>query len=117
MSATVVVLISVKGGSGSSTLSVGLAEALQRKGPVTLVDGDVIGRRNIAVLTDSIRALDSMRHSENVSTARAGGALTVVELSPSFDAGFTIKMTDVEVLARGVCDSARYVILDANQPF
>jgi pilus assembly protein CpaF len=117
MSATVVVLISVKGGSGSSTISVALAEALQCKGQVTLVDGDVLGRRNIAVLTDSIRALDSMRHSENVSTARAGGALTVVELSPSFDAGFSIKMTDVEVLARGVCDSARYVILDANQPF
>jgi pilus assembly protein CpaF len=117
MSATVVVLISVKGGSGSSTIAVALAEALQRKGPVTLVDGDVMGRRNIAVLTDSIRALDSMRQTENVSTARAAGALTVVELSPSFDAGFTIKMADIEVLARGVCDSARYVILDANQPF
>jgi pilus assembly protein CpaF len=117
MSATVVVLISVKGGSGSSTISVALAEALQRKGSVTLVDGDVMGRRNVAVLTDSVRALDSMRHSENVSVARASGALTVVELSPSFDAGFSIKMADVEVLAHGVCDSSRYVILDANQPF
>jgi pilus assembly protein CpaF len=117
MNATVVVVISVKGGSGSSTLSVALAEALQRKGPVTLVDGDVMGRRNIAVLTDSVRALDAMRESENVSVARAAGALTVVEMSPSFDAGFTIKMADVEVLARGICDSARYVILDANQPF
>jgi pilus assembly protein CpaF len=117
MSATVVVLISVKGGSGSSTISVALAEALQRKGSVTLVDGDVMGRRNVAVLTDSVRALDSMRHGENVSVARASGALTVVELSPSFDAGFSIKMADVEVLAHGVCDSSRYVILDANQPF
>jgi pilus assembly protein CpaF len=117
MSATVVVLISVKGGSGSSTISVALAEALQRKGSVTLVDGDVMGRRNVAVLTDSVRALDSMRHGENVSVARASGALTVVELSPSFDAGFSVKMADVEVLAHGVCDSSRYVILDANQPF
>jgi pilus assembly protein CpaF len=117
MSATVVVLISVKGGSGSSTISVALAEALQRKGSVTLVDGDVMGRRNVAVLTDSVRALDSMRHGENVSVARASGALTVVELSPSFDAGFSVKMADVEVLAHGVCDSSRYVVLDANQPF
>src|SRR5450755_1710191 len=98
MNATVVVLISVKGGSGASTLSVALADGLQRKGPVTLVDGDVMGRRNIAVLTDSIRALDAMRESENVSVARAAGQLTIVEMSPSFDAGFTIKMADVEVL-------------------
>ncbi len=117
MSATVVVLISVKGGSGASTLAVSLSEALQRKGPVTLVDGDVMGRRNIAVLTDSVRALDAMRTSENVSVARPAAGLTIVEMSPSFDAGFTIKMSDVEVLARGICDESRYVILDANQPF
>jgi Flp pilus assembly CpaF family ATPase len=117
MNATVVVFISVKGGSGSSTLAVSVADALQRKGPVTLVDGDVMGRRNIAVLTDSIRALDAMRETENVSVARASGNLTVVEMSPSFDAGFTIKMSEVEVLATGICDSARYVVLDANQPF
>jgi Flp pilus assembly CpaF family ATPase/MinD superfamily P-loop ATPase len=117
MNATVVVLISAKGGSGASTLSVGLAEGLQRKGEVTLVDGDVMGRRNIAVLTDSIRALDSMRESENVSVARAARQLTIVEMSPSFDAGFTIKMADVEVLAVSVCEAARFVVLDANQPF
>jgi len=117
MSATVIVFISAKGGSGSSTICVGLADALQRKGAVALVDGDVIGRRNIAVLTDSIRALDAMREGPNVSVARAAGALTVVEMSPSFDAGFTIKMSDVEVLAGGICEAARYVVLDANQPF
>ena len=117
MKATVVVFISVKGGSGSSTLAVGVAEALARKNAVTLVDGDVMGRRNIAVLTDSIRSLDAMRDTENVSVARAAGGLTVVEMSPSFDAGFTIKMSEVEKLAVGICDSARYVILDANQPF
>jgi pilus assembly protein CpaF len=117
MSATVVVVISVKGGSGASTISVALADALQRKGAATLVDGDVMGRRNIAVLTDSVRALDAMRTSENVSVARASGALTIVEMSPSFDAGFTIKMADVEVLARAICDESRFVIVDANQPF
>jgi pilus assembly protein CpaF len=117
MNATVVVFISVKGGSGASTLSVAVADALQKKDPVTLVDGDVMGRRNIAILTDSIRALDAMRETENVSVARASGALTVVEMSPTFDAGFTIKMTAIEILARGVCDSARYVVVDANQPF
>jgi pilus assembly protein CpaF len=117
MSATVIVLISVKGGSGASTISVSLADALQRKGPVTLVDGDVMGRRNIAVLTDSIRPLDAMRQGENFSVARVAGSLTVVEMSPSFDAGFTIKMAEVEPLARGICEESRYVILDANQPF
>ncbi len=117
MNATVVLLINAKGGSGSTTLAVGVADALQRKGIVTLVDGDVIGRRNVAVLTDSIRALDAMREGDNVAVARTKGGLSIVEMSPSFDAGFTIKMADIEVLARSICDASRYVVVDANQPF
>src|SRR5271154_3958451 len=111
MSATVLVFINAKGGSGSTTISLALAEALQRKGSVTLIDGDITGRRSIAVLTDSIRAVDEARQGPNIAVARTASALTVVELTPSFDAGFTIKMQEIEPVAASICDSATHVIL------
>ncbi len=117
MSATIVALINAKGGSGATTIAIEVARAMRRGGKdVALVDGDLSGRRNVAVLLDAVRAFDSERATTPYSTIRREG-LTAVELTDNLDNSFMLRSEDVEAIA-DVLDAQNDVVLfDAPTPF
>ena len=118
MSASTFILIGAKGGSGATTLSIELARAIRRRQPVTLIDADFSGRRSMAVLLDCVRTLDAARPEGNVSVANVAGGLTTVEMAPSIQAAFTIKVENIEDLASTLSGNpGTSIVVDAPQPF
>jgi pilus assembly protein CpaF len=115
MSAPSFAFISAKGGSGATTICAELARAMRSDRSVVVVDGDLSGRRNMAILFDVVRTLDASRESAALGVAQASG-LTVVELAPSYDAAFTINFDDVERLVASFGD-AGCILADVPIPF
>ncbi|TAM56272.1 hypothetical protein EPN52_14235 [bacterium] len=116
MSAALFVVTGVKGGCGSTTLALELAQAIQRRGGrVALVDADLQGRRSVAVLLDAVRKLDDARVESDVPAVSSHG-ITVVELARNLDGGYALRAEHVESAMRALNDHAA-VIVDAPQPF
>ncbi|HKU67733.1 MAG TPA: ATPase, T2SS/T4P/T4SS family [Candidatus Baltobacteraceae bacterium] len=109
--------IGAKGGAGTSTLCVELAKALRDETNVTLVDADFSGRRSLAILLDGVRYLDAAReHSAtHIAQARVNG-MSLVELSESYEAGFTANVQDIEALAASL-NKPGTVLADIPLPF
>ncbi|HEX3468000.1 MAG TPA: ATPase, T2SS/T4P/T4SS family [Candidatus Elarobacter sp.] len=116
MSANVAIVIGAKGGAGATTLCVDAVTRLSKNADVALVDGDLVARRAVAVLLDKVRALDAARATPNMASID-DGRLTIVELTATFDGGFTIKPTDVAAMAEDLSARKSIVIVDAPQPF
>jgi len=110
-------MIGAKGGAGSTTLSLELAQIGRRRPGVTIVDADLAGRRSIAVVLDSLRALDEARVDGCLSTIRTSSGIDIVELTPSIHAGFTLKLAVVENLVNDLNAKASLLFVDAPQPF
>ena len=117
MGTPIFVMIGAKGGAGSTTLSLELAQIGRKRPGVTIVDADLTGRRSIAVLLDSIRTLDEARVDNCLSMLRTSTGIDIVELTPSIHAGFTLKIDVVESLVNDLHTSASCVFVDAPQPF
>ena len=115
MSATTFVFINAKGGSGATTICAELARGLRGDRSVALVDGDLSGRRNMAILFDAVRTLDMRRDGTPIGVAEVSG-LTLVELAPAYDSAFTISFDEVERLA-GAQTDMDYVVVDVPIPF
>ena len=117
MSASIVALINAKGGSGATTIAIEVARAMRRGGKnVAIVDGDLSGRRNVAVLLDAVRAFDSERSRSAYSIIQHDG-LTAVELTDSLDNSFMLHTEDVEGVADALDARSDVVLLDAPTPF
>jgi len=117
MSASIVALINAKGGSGATTIAIEVARAIRRGGKnVALVDGDLSGRRNVAVLLDAVRAFDSERATTAYSIIQHDG-MTAVELTDSLDNSFMLHAEDVESVAEVLDGQNDVVLLDAPTPF
>ena len=116
MSANVAIVIGAKGGAGATTLCVDAIARLSKNADVALVDGDLVARRAVAVLLDKVRALDAARATPNMASID-DGRLTIVELTATFDGGFTIKPTDVAAMAEDLGARKSIVVVDAPQPF
>src|ERR1700688_3580203 len=117
MSASIVALINAKGGSGATTIAIEVARAMRRGGKnVAIVDGDLSGRRNVAVLLDAVRAFDSERSRAAYSIIQHDG-LTAVELTDSLDNSFMLHTEDVEGVADALDARSDVVLLDAPPPF
>ncbi|HZZ64766.1 MAG TPA: ATPase, T2SS/T4P/T4SS family [Candidatus Baltobacteraceae bacterium] len=114
MNAPTFAFISAKGGSGATTVCSEIAKMMRSKGPVVVVDGDLWGRRNMAILFDAVRPLDASRQSA-IGMATTSG-LTLVELAATYDAAFTISLEEVERLA-GSFGDAGCVLADVPMPF
>ena len=117
MNATFFAFIGAKGGAGTSTLCVELAKAMREETNVTLVDADFSGRRSLAILTDGVRYLDAAREqtASHIARARVSGT-TLVELSESYEAGFTANVQEIEALASSL-DKTGVVLIDVPLPF
>ena len=117
MSAAIVALINAKGGSGATTIALEVARAIQRSGKqVAIVDGDLSGRRNVAVLLDAVRAFDSERSASTYSLIERDG-MQAVELTDSLDNSFMLRSEDVSVVADRLENGSEVVLLDAPTPF
>ena len=109
--------IGAKGGAGTSTLCVELAKSLRDESNVTLVDADFSGRRSLAILLDGVRYLDAAREQtgSHVANARINGT-SIVELSESYEAGFTANVQDIEALASSL-NKPGVTLVDLPLPF
>ena len=115
MSAAFFALVNAKGGSGATSICWELAKSMRGDRRTIAVDGDLSGRRNLAILFDAVRTLDLSREGRTLGVTQTAG-LTLAELAPSYDAAFTIHFDDVEQLAASFSD-ADCVIADVPLPF
>jgi pilus assembly protein CpaF len=114
VAASTFAFISAKGGSGATTICAELAKTLRSDASVVVVDGDLSGRRNMAILFDAVRTLDASRESA-VGVAQVAG-LTLAELAPTYDSVFTISFDQVEQLANTFSE-AGFILADVPAPF
>jgi pilus assembly protein CpaF len=111
----IVALINAKGGSGATTISVELARQLRRTGSVAIVDGDLSGRRNMAVILDAVRQLDGARSTSAFSVVQTGG-LTVVEMTDTLDNSFLLRQDEVDQLVDALSHHD-VILIDVPVPF
>lgn len=115
MSARIFAFIGAKGGAGASTVAAELAKGLRANTAVTLIDGDLSGRRSAGILFDGLRYLDAAREGNgHIASARVNG-VTLVELADSYEASFTLTIRDTEQCAAGL--EAGIALFDAPLPF
>ncbi len=117
MSASIVVVINSKGGSGATTLALEAARSLKRTGgPVALVDADLSGRRTMSVMLDSVRQFDANRTLGIYSLINSGG-ITAVELTDSLDNTYMLRPDEIDTLVDKLTSQHDIVIVDAPTPF
>jgi pilus assembly protein CpaF len=117
MNGAIVAIVNAKGGSGATTIALEAARSMRRAGSkVAVVDGDLSGRRNVAVLLDAVRAIDSARSMSVYSSIQREG-LTAVELTGSLDNSFALRVEDVEKLVTELEADHDVVLVDAPTPF
>lgn len=117
MSASIVVLINAKGGSGATTLGLEAARTLKRStAPVALVDADLSGRRTLSVLLDAVRQFDQNR-TLGIYSLIASDGITAVELTDSLDNAFALRADEVDSLVDKLAQQHETVIVDAPAPF
>ena len=117
MSAPFFAFVNAKGGSGATTICAELAKSMRKDRKVLALDGDLSGRRNMAILLDAVRALDAQREgNKRIGVVDVNG-LSVVEMAPSFDSVFTINKEEVEALASSFSEDAAIGLLDIPIPF
>ena len=104
MNAPLFAFVAAKGGSGATTICNELARLMRVDRQLVLIDGDLSGRRNLAILLDGLRALDAARTGTSLSVARING-MSVVEMAPRYEAAFTLKFDEVEELAASFTDA------------
>ena len=115
MDSPVSVFIGAKGGTGTTTLCRELARSMRDVGNIALVDGDLTGRRSVAILLDGVRNLDVARSTSPIASARVDG-ITIVELAERYDAAYTLDREAVENVVASMTGFSA-IIVDAPRPF
>ncbi len=117
MSATIVVLINAKGGSGATTLALEAARALKRgTAPIAVVDADLSGRRTLSVMLDTVREFDQNRTLGIYSLVSSNG-ITAVELTDSLDNAFALRAEEIDSLVDKLSQQHDTILVDAPAPF
>jgi pilus assembly protein CpaF len=111
----ILTFIGAKGGCGTSTLALQVAREIQKFEPAALVDGDLSGRRSIAVLLDAVRTFDGLRHEGMLPIAVVDG-LKVAELVDKLALSFSLRAEQVEQIVAELANVAT-VVVDASQAF
>ncbi len=111
----VLTFIGAKGGCGTSTLALNVAREILKIEPVALVDGDLSGRRSIAVLLDAVRTFDGLRHEGMLPIAMVNG-LKVAELVDKLALSFSLRADQVEQIVAELANVPT-IVVDASQAF
>ena len=115
MSGRVVSFVGAKGGSGTSTVALEVVRALRRNQPVAIVDADLTGRRNLAVMLDAVRTFDEKRGDNGVPVIECEG-FTAAELVNGLVSSFSLRAKSVEQLNDALA-SFETIVVDVPQPF
>jgi pilus assembly protein CpaF len=115
MSNRVVSFVGAKGGSGTSSVALEVTRALRRSQQVAIVDADLTGRRNLAVMLDAVRLFDEKRGGDGLPIVECEG-FQAAELINGLIASFSLRAKSVEQLndALAACET---IIVDVPQPF
>jgi pilus assembly protein CpaF len=111
----IVALVNAKGGSGATTIAAEVARFVGRSGKVAIVDGDLAGRRALAVVLDCARQFDEARLPGQPAVVKIGG-ITAVELVDELDASYSVRQESIEALI-GALSTNPVIIADIPQPF
>jgi pilus assembly protein CpaF len=111
----VVAFVGAKGGSGTSSIALEVARALRRNHSVAIVDADLTGRRNLAVMLDAVRPFDEKRSQDGLPIIECEG-FVAAELVNGLISSFSLRAKAVEELsdALGACET---IVVDVPQPF
>ncbi len=115
MSNRVVSFVGAKGGSGTTTVALEVTRALRRSQQVAIVDADLTGRRNLAIMLDVVRRFDENRTQGGIPIAQCDG-FRAAELIHGLIPAFSLRAKAVEELndALAACET---VLVDVPQPF
>ena len=117
MAAITFAFIGAKGGSGTTTVTAEFAKALAAQGEeVTLIDGDLAGRRGVGVLLDCVAQLDASRNGDAVIARTRIHGLSVVEIVEAYDSAFTLRRETIDGLAGSLTETG-FIVADTPQPF
>jgi pilus assembly protein CpaF len=115
VSAPIIAVVNAKGGSGATTVSSEIAKTIRRSGNVAIVDGDLAGRRALAVVLDCVRQFDEARVPGRPATVNVNG-ITAVEIVETLDSSFAMRPEAVESELAAI-DNSLAIIADVPQPF
>jgi len=111
----VIVFVGSKGGVGTTTLCRELARTMSDGKNVALVDADLTGRRDMAVLFEAVRDLDAARVTPPIARISSSG-ISLVELADRYDAAFMLDPQTVEALLAEMTGFGA-ILVDAPEPF
>jgi pilus assembly protein CpaF len=115
MSNRVICFVGAKGGSGTTTVALEVTRALRHSQQVAIVDADLTGRRNLAVMLDAVRRFDEIRTQDRVPVIECEG-FRAAELINGLISSFSLRATPVEELNDALAACAT-IVVDAPQPF
>jgi pilus assembly protein CpaF len=111
----VVSFVGAKGGSGATNIALEVTRALRKSQRVAIVDADLTGRRNLAVLLDAVRRFDERRTQDSIAVVDCDG-FHAAEVVHGLASAFSLRTAAVEELAEALA-GAETVVLDVPQPF
>ncbi|MDB5026338.1 MAG: type secretion system protein [Candidatus Eremiobacteraeota bacterium] len=115
MSTRVLSFVGAKGGSGATTLALEVTRALSKFGRVAIVDADLAGRRNLAVMLDAVRRFDEHRTQGAVPIVDCDG-FRAAELVHGLVSSFSLRAKSVEELTEALA-GYETIVVDVPQPF
>jgi pilus assembly protein CpaF len=115
MSNRVISFVGAKGGSGTSSVALEVTRVLRRSQQVAIVDADLTGRRNLAVMLDAVRLFDEKRGQDGLPIVECEG-FQAAELINGLIASFSLRAKSVEQLndTLAACET---IVVDVPQPF
>jgi pilus assembly protein CpaF len=115
VSSRVVSFVGAKGGSGATTLALDVARAISKLQRVAIVDADLAGRRNLAVLLDAVRRFDGFRSQGAIPIVECEG-FRAAELVHGLVSSFSLRAKEVQDLTDALSE-LESIIVDVPQPF
>jgi anti-anti-sigma factor len=104
--------VGAKGGCGTTTICTELAKSAAAT--TAVLDGDLNGMRNVAVLCGAVNKLDLARRSSRFGPVRCGD-VTIAELACDHRSGALLRAEDVEALVKQL-EASHLVLADLPTP-
>ncbi len=111
----VISFVGAKGGSGTTAIALETTRALRRTQQVAMIDADLTGRRNLAVMLDCVRAFDENRRPDVIPIVERENFLAA-ELANGLVSSFSLRAKSVEALSEALA-ACETIVVDVPQPF
>ena len=116
MSQRVFIVVAAKGGVGATTIAIRLINELPALAERVIVDGDLAGKRNLAVWYDLAAQLDVGRVTGSAAVATTKGGVMVMELARTYEDSFIQTAASIVRSIEDLPEDA-LIVVDAPQPF